>query len=340
MKRFGFCSIQALVLTGLLVLALPAVPARAQDRELFDSDFCASLPGCPLGVGGTLCLDGTLYGLTGDTLYAWTPGEEEPGLYASLPPHAVFPEEWWLSMQKSRLSEKEMAALSAAVDGLAAGEGALWGYNLYSGRFGRVTREGIAWEGPALDTSCFFRDGGVMQCMSVRFACVMQNRLYLFVEQSDSRQVEPKDDAHALLVYDLSTGAYQSWDTRDARSICLYKPGFFLLARPGTRTTMTLSTLEMATGEVTDLPLCIPFGDSYGQGSGEEAGGLAYDSERDRIAFAADGQIWCSEKGEPFRVCASLPKGTFILGSSPAWFLPDGDYAIETVCRWYIRTLQ
>lgn len=338
MKRFGVCSIQTIVLIGLL--ALSAASALAQDRELFDSDFCASVPECSLGVSGMLCLDGTLYGLAGDALYAWMPGEEAPGLYASLPPHATFQEEWWFRMRKSQLSEKELAALSAPVDGLAVGEDALWGYNLYSGRFGKVTRDGIDWEGPALETSCFFRDDSVMQCMLVRFACVAENRLYLFVEQSDSRQVEPKDDAHALLVYDLSTGAYQSWDTQNARSICLYKPGFFLLARPGTKTTMTLSTLNMATGAVTDLPLRIPFGDSYGRVSGEGVGGLAYDSERDRIVFAINRQVWCSEKGEPFRACASLPRDTFILCSTPAWILPDGDYAIETVCRWYIRTLQ
>lgn len=313
------------LLTGVLMMLTIPLQAIANNQEVFDAEFCAPLnpePDRPFGVREVASLDETIYGYLGEAIYTWKPGDLQPERYCSLPPIPEWKEKWRGKKYKD-LSVKDQAALGESVDYIASGDGALWGYNLYSGKFGKITEQGIEWQKIKLDTSCLFREGSV-ECWAVPIISIVEGgRLYVFADNAGV--IDPISEPTALLRYDLSSGEYEVLHTKTAINICRYTPGNFLLLRRGDASSMILSTMDTATGAIEDVPLRVPFPDMTDTGL-ESVGGLAYDPMNDQICFSMKEQVWKSVEGKPFESVAHLPTETYY--RMPGWFLSDGRYAI------------
>ena len=314
-----------LVLCIAVVFSGSAI-ALSGDEEVFGDAFCEPLnpkPGTPFGVGQVAVLNDVFYGYLGDTIYAWKPGDAQPKRYSSPLPAVPEWKEEWRDQPLKALYTDDQTALTGAVEYIAAGDGALWGYNTLSGRYGQITEQGITWAAQTLDTAGLFQGDTIMLNVVPNQSFVSDGKLYIFGDYSNPTATY--SDNMILVRFDLSNGKLDILETKTAVGCCLYKPGFFLLVRRGDSSSMILSTLDMATGALEDLPLTVPFPDRTREGL-ESVGGLTYDPTNDRILFSMDSQVWASEGGKPFASVAKLPMESCY--SMPAWVLPDGRYAI------------
>lgn len=306
-----------------IMLSLTALtPALAQEDGIFDTD-----------IGWTVYQNKTFYAVAKGNVYAWAPDDSALRLYCTLPVPPMW-EESWCSMTLDELPTDAQNELTAAVDMIAAGDGALWGYNLISGKVGKINEQGITWETQTIDTSCLFRKDSIMNYVTPIFSFVEDGKLYIFGD--NSHQVEPLDDTKALLCFDLASGRCTTIDTKGARTLCHYKQGSLLLLRRNTSSSMTLSVLDLTTGEMNDLPQIVPYGDRSYEGL-ESVGGLAYDAAKDQIYFTMQKQIWRSKDDNSFESVAKLPFDSYL--GFPAWILPDGRYAITMYCNLYLRNI-
>lgn len=314
----------------ICIMAAFSMPALAMsgDEEVFGPAFCETLnpePGNPFGLRELAYLDDVFYGYLGESIYTWQPGDAQPAQYCSMPSIPAWKEEW-RSKSFNDLSTDDQTALTGAVDYIAAGDGALWGYNTLSGRIGKITEQGVTWASQPMDTSCLFQEGSIMLGVVPIQSFVEDGKLYIFGD--NVKHIKPVNEPMVLLRFDMSSGEYDVLETKATINCCRYKPGSFLLLRRGDSSSMILSTMDIASGTIDDLPLKVPFPDRTYEGL-ESVGGLAYDLKNDQIFFSMKSQVWSSQGGKPFESVAKLPMETYY--RMPAWVLPDGRYALFAV---------
>jgi len=269
--------------------------------------------------GNTAPMDGSFFTLVDGELFRWAPGEAQPALYCTVP--AVPP--GLLFENRDDVPEESANQLSRAVTQIAGGDGALWAFNAYALRVGRIDETGVQWLPVTMDRSavppewerflriafCWVRDG--------QFECIADIADY---ERSGWMEL-------AILRFDLETGAGSMTNLPDAVMACPYKPGSYLAYTAKynddySKLEGALSAVDAATGEYTPLPLDIV-------GAHYAIGGLCYDGAADRICYAYGGEIWASVAGAPFESVGYLPVA-YIYDAAPAWFLPGDVYAIVT----------
>lgn len=308
----------------MVVFAMPAF-AISGDAEVFDEAFCGPLnpnPSRPFGLRDIVNLDDVFYGYLGEAIYTWKPGDAQPVQYCSLPAIPEWKEEW-RGKAFNDLSADDQAALTGMVNFIASGDGALWGYNTYSGNIGTITQKGIEWMSQRLDTAFLFFKGGILHGVDPIQSFVEDGKLYIFGD--NVRHIEPVSEPMILIRFDISSGEYDVLETKTMVNCCKYKPGFLLLLRRGDSSSMILSKMDIASGIIEDLLVKVPFPDRISEGL-ESVGGLAYSLENDQIFFSMKSQTWVSQGGKPFETVAKLPFETYY--RMKAWFLPDDQYVI------------
>ena len=310
------------------------IAAGAEDTGnviIFSPEFCSSAEPGSGGVGHTACLDSVIYGVVGQNLYRWDPADSgDPQFFCTLPVNEYW-DDSFMTLKKEELAGDVLELLTSRVDGLAAGDGKLWGYNLTGGRIGEIDEAGIHWLPVALDMSGFFRDGGLICRFHACSAFVDHGYLYLFGEEGDS---------FPLVRFSLDSGKSERISIRNAECCCPYGEQQALLIRREGRKPLKLSVLDLNTGSLEDLPQKLPVPGRSG-GEPDMAGGLAYDADSGRICFFLGETVWASDGGNDF-----VPAGNFNpltngmpLTSDPAfpaWILPDGWYAICMYCSLYV----
>ncbi|NLO85527.1 MAG: hypothetical protein GX096_08880 [Clostridiales bacterium] len=320
---------RTIMLMGIIIclaatFCMPALAASG-DVEAFGEAFRESLnpnPGSPFGLRELVYLDGVFYGYIGDSIYTWAPSDAQPMPYCTIPTVPEWKEEW-RTMSFGDLSAEDEAALTEAVDYIAVGDGALWGYNILSGKIGEITEQGITWMNQELDTSFVYKGDSILPLFLPIQSFVMDGKLYVFGD--NVRHIEPLSEPEALICFDLSSGAYEIIDTKTALNCYPYKSGKLLLLRRGDSSSMILSVMDLQTGTLEDLPASVPFPDRSNEGL-ETVGGLAYDEQNDQTFFSIQKQVWRSKGGEPFESIAELDdQGSY---RTLAWVLDDGRYAI------------
>lgn len=247
------------------------------------------------------------------TVYAWKPGDQMPSLHCSLPqppPEA--------SISFKGLDAQALEKLNNTVSYIAAGDGALWGLNVFSGKVGKISKEGIAWQDTKLDVSRLNPEDDATP-RRVTQAFVQEGMLYLLIALDESYA---DFNEYELLRYELSSGACTPLDAEGLQGVALYQRGFLLILRLNPQKAYALSVLNLSTGSLKDLDRSLP-----SLVSNTAFGGLAYDTNSDCIYLTAQNQVFVNRSDAPFKAAAFVP-ALNMTGETSAWVLPDGRYAL------------
>lgn len=298
------------------------VPGSAQGREvpLAETGF---RDGRLSGYMDTAWLEDTFYMLLPDGVYRWQPGQEVPALYCSLPAAPAW-RQGWETTPISGLDEALRAEVEGAVSYLIAGDGALWGYNAYSGRVGILSEGGIAWQAQRMEQSLLF-PGDSMFLRGIPQYGFVENGILTFFAGVDSSLLPPGEGT-LLLRMNLETGECTQLPTNRASVCTYYGEDAVLLMRPRDGASMALSVMDLQDGTLSDLPLVVPFADRSNDGR-PSPGGLAYDPAQQQIAFSLDDEVFLSTAGGPFAPIAGLTSS--ISYHNPAWITGGGHYVVS-----------
>ena len=327
MRKNGFmamllCLLMLLVLLPAAALAAPGdamvfVPdeQHGPEEEVFYAEYVVNV-------------DGTFYGYGQSRnerrVMRWQQGMDAPELFCSFP---EFPNEYW--DLTSEHPPEVQARLREVVSLVAAGDGKLWGINLYEGRVGEITAQGVQWSDVALDMRDIRVTEGEDEYAYTRMRQVanprvMGGKLYGI---RDNYSEDNWQENRVIVCWDLATGEQTQWPTERAQIYAPYKPGMMLtfgeMYDEKAETYITsLRTLDMATGAEADLPQDMPSANAY------ELGGLLYDEATDSIFYAFQKQIWRSQGGAPFEPVAYVTMA-YTNWYSTASLTPDGMYALS-----------
>ncbi|MGI6725263.1 MAG: hypothetical protein ACOX62_03550 [Christensenellales bacterium] len=276
------------LLACALLLAAGRLPARALEDA---DDLFAGRP-----VSSLAAMEGGFFALTdaeeGQTVWVIHPGQA-PAAFLSLAPED-------------------------AVTHLLAQGDALCGFRVDTGRLGRISVQGIAWQEQALDTELFTRHPYM-----ARRPFLMDNKLYTPLMDITSAE----DFAPCVLaVSDLKTGETALLKGVEALAFLPYKPGQMLLVKVEEKqdgcTFWKLAALRMDSLKETPLPLLMPEAFPYSSG----IGGLAYDAQADRIIYSDARQVMASTALAPFERVALL--GFDYMDLDSQGLAVDGGYAV------------
>lgn len=255
--------------------------------------------------------------LTDWCVYTYTPGGEVQKLCAL--PEA--PEGFFYDPES--MSEEETEQLGGTVTYIAAWEGALYGCNVYSGRWGVIDEEGVHWEESRLNFSCLFYEDSFFPDRIVA-GFMAEDALYVL---ADTRN-EYDEYVYAVFAFDLETGASQRYDYDGLLGgVCRY-------THPFEDGMMLLTQFPQGYDEEFGV-VCFDFGAREFQMSSSRVtfsvengmGGLAYDANQELTYLAANGAVYCSDHSADFEASAAVTTAG-ITPETRGWALPGGQYAL------------
>ena len=248
--------------------------------------------------------------LTDMGVYVYEPGKE-PERLCSLPDA---PENFYSIYESMNETQKEQ--LDNTVTYIVAGNGSLYGYNVYSGKFGPIDESGIRWEDVKLDFSCMYAEDIFFPDRVVN-SFLTDRELILLVCKN-----KPDDgNLYALYVFNLDSGKSRRLEADALCGVCAGQEGELICLREG-RKGYQLSRLSISENRLTDLSVSLDMVENE-----EAAGGLAYDSGTDTLYISASGSVYRSTEGAPFEKMAAV-QTRFLMSETPAWALSEGRYAI------------
>ncbi len=216
------------------------------------------------------------------------------------------------------LTDDDIAQLKETVTYMAGGSDAVYGINVYSGKFGKIDEEGIHWNDVLLDVSCLnpdpeenFFPNRIAECF------VDGSTLYAFVALNPDYASE----SYGFYGFDVTTGASRTYTVAGAVGMCSMQNGQFLFLCLNSEG-YSLKQLDASAGTVTDLSLSLKDFDAE-----TTVGGLAYDADSDTIALIAEGKVWKSVQGAAFASVASVDD-RYLTCETSAVLLSDGRYAL------------
>ena len=323
MRSSGKIGGMVCVFLCLCLLSVGCVTALAapEDGAMFAGETAHPDTGNPVYAlqGSTAPMGGAFYTLQERVLFRWVPGEAEPTRYCTFPASPPVPR----FANPGVLSADVIEQVSNAVTQIAGGDGALWAFNDFAMRVGRVDESGVQWLPVTLDRSVVSPDQEPF--MRVAYCWVRDGQFEYLVDMSDYDRGEWRE--WAVLRFDLETGAGSMVPFPGAVMVCPYKPGSYLAYTARYDESRQawigkLSAVDGDTGVQTALPLEIA-------GADFAIGGLCYDELVDRICYAYQGEIWSSVAGAPFESVGYLPVAT-VEDAAEAWLLHGDLYAIAT----------
>lgn len=209
-----------------------------------------------------------------------------------------------------------------ALDSLATDGQTLYGFQQESGRLCRISKEGLAWQTQALDTT-FFNDGRYMagNCLPQ----LVQGQLVVPLTKLRSSSEFDEQD---LALLDIKSGQARLLTPESAVAFAPYKEGQLLVlqAVPGKEAdsfVWQLAALHLDSEKLEPLPFAMPEAFPYSKG----LGALAYDTQHDRILYAQAKQVMASTTLAPFVRVGLLQFDYFSPGASTGFILKEG-YAV------------
>lgn len=302
-----------LVLAGIHgAHAAPGDATVMTPEQLHDVDIALPYP------QQIVLLEGTFFALGQDAVYSWQPGMEQPTLFCSLPKTP----EGYLGTYEDAKPELQ-AQLAQVVSGIAAGDGKLWAYNVYTGSCGAVNVDGVQWSSVTLDMQdMFYEDSDAhFYPRTLCGAFIQEGVLYGTREAHDGGEWT---DDRVLMRWDIATGVLTQTKLATGHIVCAYKQGQLLTFGTAWDSALdsyngVFASLDLVSGLETPLP---PAPSSPGY-----MGGIAYDAASDSIYYSFQGQVWQSQAGAPFSSVAYLATG-HVDEFSPAWLLDGSLYAV------------
>ena len=251
--------------------------------------------------------------LTDMGVYTYTPGGE-PEKLCTLPPA---PENFYARVDG--LTDEDLELLHNTVTYISVWDGTLYGYNVYSGRWGAIDGEGVHWRDSRLNFSCLFHEDSFFPDR-IANSFMTDDALYVLADTQD----EYGDLVYALFSFDLSDGTSKRYDHEGLLGgICRGEKGELLLLAyfPDYEEFGTL-LFQMDSGEFCtvgpyfDFPIEEDF-----------VGGFAYNEKTDTMYVAANDLIYASKNAEEYTPFAPLDTSG-MMPDIRAWALSDGRYAI------------
>lgn len=251
--------------------------------------------------------------LTDMGVYTYTPGGE-PEKLCTLPPA---PENFYARVDG--LTDEDLELLHNTVTYISVWDGTLYGYNVYSGRWGAIDGEGVHWQDSRLNFSCLFHEDSFFPDR-IANSFMTDDALYVLADTQD----EYGDLVYALFSFDLSDGTSKRYDHEGLLGgICRGEKGELLLLAyfPDYEEFGTL-LFQMDSGEFCtvgpyfDFPIEEDF-----------VGGFAYNEKTDTMYVAANDLIYASKNAEEYTPFAPLDTSG-MMPDIRAWALSDGRYAI------------
>lgn len=246
-------------------------------------------------------------------IYTYTPGGE-PEKLCTLPPA---PENFYARVDG--LTDEDLELLHNTVTYISVWDGTLYGYNVYSGRWGAIDGEGVHWRDSRLNFSCLFHEDSFFPDR-IANSFMTDDALYVLADTQD----EYGDLVYALFSFDLSDGTSKRYDHEGLLGgICRGEKGELLLLAyfPDYEEFGTL-LFQMDSGEFCtvgpyfDFPIEEDF-----------VGGFAYNEKTDTMYVAANDLIYASKNAEEYTPFAPLDTSG-MMPDIRAWALSDGRYAI------------
>ena len=139
--------------------------------------------------------------LTDMGVYTYTPGGE-PEKLCTLPPA---PENFYARVDG--LTDEDLELLHNTVTYISVWDGTLYGYNVYSGRWGAIDGEGVHWQDSRLNFSCLFHEDSFFPDR-IANSFMTDDALYVLADTQD----EYGDLVYALFSFDLSDGTSKRYD--------------------------------------------------------------------------------------------------------------------------------
>ena len=251
--------------------------------------------------------------LTDMGVYTYTPGGK-PEKLCTLPPA---PENFYARVDG--LTDEDLELLHNTVTYISVWDGTLYGYNVYSGRWGAIDGEGVHWRDSRLNFSCLFHEDSFFPDR-IANSFMTDDALYVLADTQD----EYGDLVYALFSFDLSDGTSKRYDHEGLLGgICRGEKGELLLLAyfPDYEEFGTL-LFQMDSGEFCtvgpyfDFPIEEDF-----------VGGFAYNEKTDTMYVAANDLIYASKNAEEYTPFAPLDTSG-MMPDIRAWALSDGRYAI------------
>lgn len=251
--------------------------------------------------------------LTDMGIYIYTPGGE-PEKLCTLPPA---PENFYARVDG--LTDEDLELLHNTVTYISVWDGTLYGYNVYSGRWGAIDGEGVHWRDSRLNFSCLFHEDSFFPDR-IANSFMTDDALYVLADTQD----EYGTLVYALFSFDLSDGTSKRYDHEGLLGgICRGEKGELLLLAyfPDYEEFGTL-LFQMDSGEFCtvgpyfDFPIEEDF-----------VGGFAYNEKTDTMYVAANDLIYASKNAEEYTPFAPLDTSG-MMPDIRAWALTDGRYAI------------
>lgn len=309
---------QVVLLFLASLLCLSAVSASADTAEAEDIFTAAYLSEnitsqTSLSIQDVAWIGDTCYAYLSDmSVYTWnTSGTLTKLCQLPAAPEAILAD-------SVSLTDEDLAQLKETVTYMAGGSDAVYGLNVYSGKFGKIDEEGIHWNDVLLDVSCLnpdpeenFFPNRIAECF------VDSDTLYALVALNP----EYASESYGFYGFDINTGDSRTYTVPEAVGVCPLQDGQFLFLCAGSAN-YSLKQLDALSGKVTSLSLSVADFDVD-----MAVGGLAYDADSDTIALAAEGKVWKSVQGASFTSFASLDD-RYLTNESSAALLPDGRYAL------------
>lgn len=295
-----------------LLLAMPA--ALAEDKEI-------SFEGSQKPV----YLDDTFYALKTDRdgtvqVLAARATDNEPMLYCTLPssPQNIP----WESTYEDYPDDIKQQ-LHQVVSSLFIWEGKLHAINYYTGFIGTVDEGGVHWTDRKIDNSLYFENSN-LRLYGAGFGYEGQ-----FIVRLTDYNNAVEMETISLLISDLATGQTRHLPLENTADAVPYLPGKLLLQRfvsQSGKMVWQLAEVDLASGEVTPLPMAMP--EVVPDGGVNPYGAIGYDEKLDRYYYASPNKLFMSNQKGEFTLTALLTFDMMLPGHGQGFVMPGSAYAV------------
>ena len=223
--------------------------------------------------------------LTDMGVYTYTPGGE-PEKLCTLPPA---PENFYARV--GGLTDEDLELLHNTVTYISVWDGTLYGYNVYSGRWGAIDGEGVHWRDSRLNFSCLFHEDSFFPDR-IANSFMTDDALYVLADSPN----EQGEYVYAVFAFGLEDGTSERYDCDGLLGgACRGEKGELLLLTRFSESEYGTLCFNMDSGE------SFPMGAYFGfQVQEDLVGGLAYDISTDTIYVAANDLIYASESSAEY----------------------------------------
>lgn len=313
MKR-SFALIFALMLFAIPFLSANAESTQPQNTEMFTSAQLESTFGKSASIiRQAVCLDDTIYAyLSNSAVCSWKHGDTPLNAFCQLPELLG-----GTSVPYIALSDEEKESWKDTVTFLAVGDGKLWGVNIFDGKVGEITSDGIQWRTQHIDASGLMPDGSLWPLRIVD-AFVCSNMLYTYVALDND---DYPHNNYELLCFDLDSGTCSALDIQNAQGLCQYQQGKVLLLSYE-NDSWAFKTLDLVTRVLSESPF-----QHFAAPYDHPLGGMAYNGKTDSLFFSYNSQVWSAVSGGDYKAVAMMPIPE-LAGEATAFILSDGSYAL------------